>query len=119
MVLCSLEYTSSLTVSNVATMLQGARVWIPHNALVWEAGEVTSNYVAGTLTVELADGRVVELKVAADSDLPPLRNPEILLGENDLTALSYLHEPAVLHNLRHRFCVLSTIYTYCGNKRFA
>ena len=27
-------------------------------------------------------------------NLPPLRNPDILLGENDLTSLSYLHEPA-------------------------
>ena len=26
--------------------------------------------------------------------LPPLRNPEVLVGENDLTTLSYLHEPA-------------------------
>ena len=25
--------------------------------------------------------------------LPPLRNPDILIGENDLTALSYLNEP--------------------------
>jgi len=29
--------------------------------------------------------------------LPPLRNPEILVGENDLTTLSYLHEPAGLY----------------------
>ncbi|KFP70241.1 Unconventional myosin-Vb, partial [Acanthisitta chloris] len=32
------------------------------------------------------------------NDLPFLRNPDILEGENDLTALSYMHEPAVLHN---------------------
>ena len=37
------------------------------------------------------------------SDLPPLRNPDILIGENDLTSLSYLHEPAVLYNLAVRF----------------
>ena len=29
--------------------------------------------------------------------LPPLRNPEVLVGENDLTTLSYLHEPAGKH----------------------
>lgn len=46
--------------------------------------------------------------------LPPLRNPDILVGENDLTALSYLHEPAVLHNLRVRFIDSKLIYTYCG-----
>ncbi|MBZ3872843.1 Unconventional myosin-Vc [Sciurus carolinensis] len=46
--------------------------------------------------------------------LPPLRNPDILVGENDLTALSYLHEPAVLHNLRIRFAESKLIYTYSG-----
>lgn len=46
--------------------------------------------------------------------LPPLRNPDILVGENDLTALSYLHEPAVLHNLKVRFVESKIIYTYCG-----
>lgn len=46
--------------------------------------------------------------------LPFLRNPDILVGENDLTALSYLHEPAVLHNLRVRFLESNHIYTYCG-----
>lgn len=28
-----------------------------------------------------------------DKSLPHLRNPEILIGENDLTSLSYLNEP--------------------------
>merc|ERR1711936_336995 len=48
------------------------------------------------------------------SELPPLRNPDILIGENDLTSLSYLHEPAVLHNLEVRFIRNEAIYTYCG-----
>merc|ERR1719410_2732303 len=47
-------------------------------------------------------------------DLPPLRNPDILIGENDLTSLSYLNEPEVLHNLQVRFCDRNEIYTYCG-----
>ena len=55
---------------------------------------------------------VIPLKSA--SDLPPLRNPDILVGENDLTSLSYLHEPAVLHNLQIRFVERNAIYTYCG-----
>lgn len=49
--------------------------------------------------------------------LPPLRNPDILVGENDLTALSYLHEPAVLHNLKIRFVESKLIYTYSGKLR--
>ena len=56
---------------------------------------------------------MITLKTAAD--LPPLRNPDILVGENDLTSLSYLHEPAVLHNLQIRFVERNAIYTYCGN----
>jgi hypothetical protein len=35
-----------------------------------------------------------KVAVKSDKDLPFLRNPEILIGENDLTSLSYLHEPA-------------------------
>ena len=46
--------------------------------------------------------------------LPHLRNPDILVGENDLTSLSYLHEPAVLHNLQVRFVEKNAVYTYCG-----
>jgi len=34
------------------------------------------------------------LNIKSTNDLPHLRNPEILVGENDLTSLSYLHEPA-------------------------
>ena len=54
------------------------------------------------------------IDVSNSSDLPPLRNPEILIGSADLTHLSYLHEPAVLHNLEVRFCEGNEIYTYCG-----
>lgn len=50
------------------------------------------------------------------ASLPPLRNPNILEGLNDLTALSYLHEPALLHNLQMRFTDSRLIYTYCGNE---
>ncbi|EGV99859.1 Myosin-Vc [Cricetulus griseus] len=57
----------------------------------------------------------MELDYPVDpGSLPPLRNPDILVGENDLTALSYLHEPAVLHNLRIRFAESKLIYTYSG-----
>jgi len=56
--------------------------------------------------------RVLEAK--SQDNLPHLRNPPILIGLNDLTSLSYLHEPAVLHNLEQRFTNNNTIYTYCG-----
>ncbi|NWZ78830.1 MYO5C protein, partial [Poecile atricapillus] len=79
--------------------LQYNRVWIPDKEEVWQSAEITKNYKAGDrfLHVQLEDG--TELSYPVDlAALPPLRNPDILVGENDLTALSYLHEPAVLHN---------------------
>ena len=54
------------------------------------------------------------MEIKDKNNLPPLRNPDILVAENDLTSLSYLHEPAVLYNLQVRFCERNVIYTYCG-----
>uniref|UniRef100_A0A674ELA7 Methyl-CpG binding domain protein 3b n=1 Tax=Salmo trutta TaxID=8032 RepID=A0A674ELA7_SALTR len=65
------------------------------------------------VVLQISDGRV-QYPVVPPSGLPPLANPDILEGENDLTALSFLHEPAVLHNLKVRFLDYSSIYTYCG-----
>ncbi|ELT88116.1 hypothetical protein CAPTEDRAFT_225225 [Capitella teleta] len=84
-----------------------ARVWIPDPELVWRGAILKEDY---TGQKKLA----IEYDEEGESDLPPLRNPEILIGENDLTSLSYLHEPAVLYNLQVRFCDRNDIYTYCG-----
>ncbi|KAL0968790.1 hypothetical protein UPYG_G00271910 [Umbra pygmaea] len=94
-----------------------ARVWLPDAAEVWKPAELTKDFSPGdkVLLVQLEDGTDVEYKIdPATKGLPPLRNPDILVGENDLTALSYLHEPAVLHNLKVRFVESKMIYTYCG-----
>ncbi|XP_061101477.1 unconventional myosin-Vc isoform X2 [Conger conger] len=93
------------------------RVWIPDTEEVWKSAEILKDYRSGdsVLELQLEDG--TELKYPLDSgvtQLPHLRNPDILVGENDLTALSYLHEPAVLHNLKVRFVESKIIYTYCG-----
>uniref|UniRef100_A0A8C3GEN8 Myosin VC n=1 Tax=Cairina moschata TaxID=8855 RepID=A0A8C3GEN8_CAIMO len=90
-------------------------VWIPDNEEVWQSAEITKNYKAGDrfLQVQLEDGTEINYPVDPAA-LPPLRNPDILVGENDLTALSYLHEPAVLHNLKIRFVESKLIYTYSG-----
>ncbi|KAI8318560.1 hypothetical protein GQ54DRAFT_266754 [Martensiomyces pterosporus] len=45
--------------------------------------------------------------------LPPLCNPPLLEGIDDLTNLSHLNEPAVLHNLQVRYG-MHNIYTYSG-----
>ncbi|XP_070845073.1 unconventional myosin-Vb [Chaetodon trifascialis] len=93
------------------------RVWIPDPEDVWKAAEIVRDYKEGepVLHLKLEDETPLEYPVGPKSNpLPFLRNPDILVGENDLTALSYLHEPAVLHNLRVRFLESNHIYTYCG-----
>uniref|UniRef100_A0A667W9Y5 Myosin VA n=1 Tax=Myripristis murdjan TaxID=586833 RepID=A0A667W9Y5_9TELE len=94
-----------------------ARVWIPDAEEVWKSAELTKDYKNGdsSLQLTLEDGSSIEHKLDPKTkNLPYLRNPDILVGENDLTALSYLHEPAVLHNLKVRFIDSKLIYTYCG-----
>uniref|UniRef100_A0A8C2YFR4 Myosin VC n=1 Tax=Coturnix japonica TaxID=93934 RepID=A0A8C2YFR4_COTJA len=96
-------------------LFQYNRVWIPDSEEVWQSAEITKDYKAGDhfLHVQLEDGTELDYPVDPPA-LPPLRNPDILVGENDLTALSYLHEPAVLHNLKVRFVESRLIYTYSG-----
>ncbi|XP_071343628.1 unconventional myosin-Va [Trachinotus anak] len=95
---------------------KGASVWVPDPDAVWVSAQLLQDYNPGEkqLLLQLSDGNRVHYPVGSPSDLPPLGNPDILEGENDLTALSFLHEPAVLHNLRVRFLDYSSIYTYCG-----
>uniref|UniRef100_A0A8C5A5R9 Unconventional myosin-Va-like n=1 Tax=Gadus morhua TaxID=8049 RepID=A0A8C5A5R9_GADMO len=96
---------------------QSARVWLPDPEEVWRSAELTRAFTPGdqVLSLRLEDGSVLEHRIDLKSNrLPPLRNPNLLVGENDLTALSYLHEPAVLHNLKVRFTDSKLIYTYCG-----
>ncbi|KAG7321111.1 hypothetical protein KOW79_015526 [Hemibagrus wyckioides] len=93
------------------------RVWIPDPEEVWKPAEIIKDYKEGdpVLHLKLEDESTLPYPVGPkENPLPFLRNPDILVGENDLTALSYLHEPAVLHNLKVRFLESNHIYTYCG-----
>ncbi|MEQ2232763.1 Unconventional myosin-Va [Ilyodon furcidens] len=98
---------------------KGAGVWVPDPEAVWVSATLLRDYKPGEeqLLLQLQNGNEVHYSVDSPSDLPPLGNPDILEGENDLTALSFLHEPAVLHNLQVRFLDYSSIYTYCGENK--
>ncbi|KAK2835694.1 hypothetical protein Q5P01_016178 [Channa striata] len=102
--------------ATLALYTKDASVWIPDPDDVWVLAHILQDYNPGEkhLLLQLSSGKEVPYPVGTSSDLPPLGNPDILEGENDLTALSFLHEPAVLHNLRVRFLDYSSIYTYCG-----
>ena len=104
----------------MSILFQGTKVWIPNMEHVWISAVVTHPLLNEVLLVEVDKGQLVDnrqsvvIEVKNESEFPPLCNPEILVSVSDLTYLSFLHEPAVLHNLKIRFLDLSTIYTYCG-----
>ncbi|CAH2355533.1 myosin-2 [[Candida] railenensis] len=101
----------------------GTRCWYPDEKLGWLGVSVTKNVKESDnkflveLTSELDDS--IKFNVEATSldeendKLPPLRNPPILEAAEDLTSLSYLNEPAVLHAIKLRYSQLN-IYTYSG-----
>lgn len=101
----------------------GTRCWYPDEKLGWLGVSVTKNIKESDnkflveLTSELDDS--IKFNVEATSldeendKLPPLRNPPILEAAEDLTSLSYLNEPAVLHAIKLRYSQLN-IYTYSG-----
>ncbi|CEF63458.1 Dilute class unconventional myosin [Strongyloides ratti] len=78
---------------------KGTSVWIRDSDVVWKCYVLLDNikFSQSTILLQSID----------DED-------DIIEGKNDLTSLSYLHEPAVLSNLQYRFETLSSIYTYCG-----
>lgn len=100
----------------------GTRCWYPDEKLGWIGTTVKSISLADNkhqieLVSELDDSQVFTVEtdnLNEDNDkLPPLRNPPILEASEDLTSLSYLNEPAVLHAIKVRYAQLN-IYTYSG-----
>ncbi|QHS71412.1 myosin 4 [Saccharomyces paradoxus] len=100
----------------------GTKCWYPHKEQGWIGGEVTKNeFCEGTyhLELKLEDGETVSIETdSLENDghhptLPVLRNPPILESTDDLTTLSYLNEPAVLHAIKKRY-MDGQIYTYSG-----
>lgn len=100
----------------------GTRCWYPDKKEGWVGSEVTkfSQPEEGKFLLELKleNGETVEIETetlneSQNEKLPLLRNPPILEAIEDLTSLSYLNEPAVLHAIKARYGQLN-IYTYSG-----
>ncbi|PKA59009.1 hypothetical protein AXF42_Ash001102 [Apostasia shenzhenica] len=88
----------------------GSHVWIEDPILAWMDGEVSKIH-GHDIHVKTTNGKMVVANVAKvfpiDTEAPPG-------GVDDMTRLSYLHEPGVLQNLATRY-ELNEIYTYTGN----
>lgn len=99
----------------------GTRCWYPSKEFGWIGAEVTKNdLIDGKYHLELLleDDQTVSIEAErlddeSNKELPLLRNPPVLETTEDLTSLSYLNEPAVLHAIKQRYAQLN-IYTYSG-----
>eukprot|EP00158_Paraphelidium_tribonemae_P009811 Partr_v1_DN28973_c0_g1_i6_m24914 putative class V myosin len=102
---------------------KGARAWIstgpPGND--WTISTIIERRERGDLfelTLEDEHGKSHKLEfklseLAQTNTLPPLANPEVMDCIDDLTDLTYLHEPGVMHTVKMRYAQ-QIIYTYSG-----
>lgn len=98
----------------------GTRCWYPDDKLGWVGTTVKScklnnNQYEIQLKNDDDDSifNVTTKSIEEEDSKFPLRNPPILEASEDLTSLSYLNEPAVLHAIKLRYSQLN-IYTYSG-----
>ncbi|KAG7988682.1 hypothetical protein I3843_03G199800 [Carya illinoinensis] len=91
-------------------IIVGSHVWAEDPSLAWIDGEVF-RINGEEVRVQTTNGKTVVTNISKvfpkDTEAPPG-------GVDDMTKLSYLHEPGVLHNLATRY-ELNEIYTYTGN----
>ncbi|KAL5572417.1 hypothetical protein UlMin_022014 [Ulmus minor] len=87
-----------------------SHVWVEDPVDAWVDGEV-SRINGEEVHVRTTNGKTVVANISKvfpkDTEAPPG-------GVDDMTKLSYLHEPGVLSNLATRY-ELNEIYTYTGN----
>ncbi|TPX34536.1 hypothetical protein SmJEL517_g02892 [Synchytrium microbalum] len=109
--------------STIDIYQKGTQVYFPDEDEGWIEGTTTARTLAGenlklTFAVPgrkdiVLDTTLTKLAATKYVDLPPLKNPPMLEGLDDLANLSYLHEPAVLNNVKIRYAA-EQIYTYSG-----
>ncbi|KAL8137294.1 hypothetical protein V2J09_003295 [Rumex salicifolius] len=91
-------------------IIVGSHVWVEHPELCWIDGEVTK-INGNEVEIQTSEGKKANAKL---SKIYPKDVEAPDGGVDDMTKLSYLHEPGVLLNLATRYG-LNEIYTYTGN----
>eukprot|EP00201_Polytomella_parva_P004306 CAMPEP_0175074708 /NCGR_PEP_ID=MMETSP0052_2-20121109/21489_1 /TAXON_ID=51329 ORGANISM="Polytomella parva, Strain SAG 63-3" /NCGR_SAMPLE_ID=MMETSP0052_2 /ASSEMBLY_ACC=CAM_ASM_000194 /LENGTH=420 /DNA_ID=CAMNT_0016343101 /DNA_START=77 /DNA_END=1336 /DNA_ORIENTATION=+ len=91
---------------------RGAKIWYRKNSHTWLPAELRCNFDSDIATVSIQiEGESQVQDVESFNILPS--NPSLQSGIPDLTHLSYLNEPSILHNLAERY-VQDEIYTFAG-----
>ncbi|KAJ6697433.1 hypothetical protein OIU85_003773 [Salix viminalis] len=91
-------------------IIVGSHVWVEDHDLAWLDGKV-SKITEQDAEIQASNGKKVTAKL---SKIYPKDTEAPAGGVDDMTKLSYLHEPGVLENLKARY-ELNEIYTYTGN----
>ncbi|KAK6785889.1 hypothetical protein RDI58_014414 [Solanum bulbocastanum] len=91
-------------------IIVGSRVWVESQSVAWIDGQV-SQINGKDVQVQTSDGNNVTVNL---SNIYPKDEDAPAGGVDDMTKLSYLHEPGVLQNLASRY-QLNEIYTYTGS----
>ncbi|KAJ6762955.1 MYOSIN-9 [Salix purpurea] len=91
-------------------IIVGSEIWVEDPQLAWLDGKV-SKITGQDAEIETSTGKKVTAKL---SKIYPKDMEAPAGGVDDMTKLSYLHEPGVLENLKTRY-ELNEIYTYTGN----
>eukprot|EP01114_Cavostelium_apophysatum_P016651 TRINITY_DN4783_c0_g1_i3.p1 TRINITY_DN4783_c0_g1~~TRINITY_DN4783_c0_g1_i3.p1 ORF type:complete len:1580 (-),score=460.18 TRINITY_DN4783_c0_g1_i3:46-4674(-) len=99
-------------VGSRSELSKGLKVWIPDKDAGWRSATVIDPSDFENVSVQPDEPPTERLSLPGSSLF--IQNPAILEGVDDMTQLSYLHEPAILHNLSTRYS-LNIIYTYTGS----
>ncbi|PON73461.1 Myosin [Trema orientale] len=91
-------------------IIAGSHVWVEDPEIAWIDGQV-SKINGKDVEIQASNGKKI---VANLSRIYPKDMEAPAGGVDDMTKLSYLHEPGVLQNLKARY-ELNEIYTYTGN----
>ncbi|OMO72005.1 IQ motif, EF-hand binding site [Corchorus capsularis] len=91
-------------------IIVGSHVWVEDPDEAWLDGEVLK-IADKNAEIQTSTGKRITAKLAK---IYPKDVEAPAGGVDDMTKLSYLHEPGVLQNLRIRY-ELNEIYTYTGN----
>ncbi|TQD92925.1 hypothetical protein C1H46_021405 [Malus baccata] len=91
-------------------IIVGSHVWVEDSELAWIDGQV-SKITGQEAEIESSNGKKMVVKLVK---IYPKDMEAPAAGVDDMTKLSYLHEPGVLQNLKTRY-ELNEIYTYTGN----
>ncbi|CAI5730211.1 unnamed protein product [Peronospora destructor] len=104
---------------------QQTKIYVPDTGVSWVEASITKGHVASETTVEvMIEGDSTEECAEKQPEAGSIRKIDkstmllqnSLLSEDgcaDMVSLNYLHEPAILFNLKHRF-LRQIPYTYTG-----